>query len=81
MPINVTVGANLNGVQIGFNVTKNSDMLSDYSDLIFTNGSDNRTVAFWIENYTSVFAYVWVFDSFSINVSNNGFISRLLPLK
>jgi len=48
------------------NITYDSDMLSDYSDLRFINGTTNQTINFWIENYTSGYAMVWV----NVNVTN-----------
>lgn len=61
--INITEnsGKSFSPYQVLLNITFTANMKSDFSDLRFTNSSENGELDYWIENYTSsTRAYVWV---------------------
>jgi len=61
--INITnSGAStLTDYQVAINLTYDSDMVSDFSDIRFVNGSENTELSYWLENKTdSQWAYPWV---------------------
>lgn len=54
-------GSNLSNYTTLIYVPYDSDMKTDFSDLRFTNSTENGELSYWIENKTdSSFAYVWV---------------------
>ena len=51
----------LTNYQVKLDVSYDSDMKSDFSDLRFTNSDENKILDYWIENYaTATDATVWV---------------------
>jgi len=61
----------MDGYQLFINVTYDSDMSSDFSDLRFVNHADNSEISYWIENYTaSNFADVWLKLLIMLNTTN-----------
>ena len=65
-PINVSTATALTEYQIELYVTYDSDMASDFSDIRFTNASENDQLEYWIESKSdSSWAYVWVKGNFS----------------
>lgn len=52
-----TIGA---GTNIPLYVVKTASMQSDFSDLRFTNSSENMNLSYWIESWNSTTAKVWV---------------------
>ncbi len=61
--INITnnAGSVLSDYQMPLNITYNSHMASDFSDLRFLNGSENVSLSYWVEQKSnSNWAYVWV---------------------
>lgn len=64
--INVSTTADLTNYQIGMNVTYDSDMLANFSDLRFVNASENDELDYYIESKSdSNWAYVWVKGNWS----------------
>jgi len=62
-PINVSVssGSTVSNYQVLMNVTYDSDMNADFSDLRFVNGSENTELSYWISSkVNSSYANVWV---------------------
>lgn len=60
--ITETSGGTLANYSVLLNVSYDSDMSADFSDLRFTNSTEDGELNYWIENKTdSNFATVWVF--------------------
>ena len=55
-------GSNLNNYSVQMNITYNSNMNPDFSDIRFINGSENGELGYYIEGYVaSTSALVWVY--------------------
>jgi hypothetical protein len=69
--INITgSNTNLYNYQIKLVINKTANMNADFSDIRFTNSSDNSALSYWIENYTSTNATIWVkFDLIPASVN------------
>ncbi len=75
-PINVSVSSGYTGTnyQVKLNVTYDSDMKSDFSDLRFYNGSENTQLDYWLENKSDGnWAIVWVEVDQNITTTNYTF--------
>jgi hypothetical protein len=69
--ISVSSGTTPANYQVPMNITYDLDMLGNFSDLRFVNGSDNYELGYWIENYVdSSYANVWVKIDQNITTSN-----------
>jgi len=61
--INITNSGSsaLTDYQVAINLTYDSDMVSDFSDIRFVNGSENTELSYWLESKVdSSWAYIWV---------------------
>jgi len=66
-PIEVNTTTNLTDYQIALNITYDSDMNTDFSDIRFTDTNDNL-LPYWIEDKVdSSWAYVWVKGNWTTN--------------
>ena len=68
-PIEINSSSDLTDYQIAINVTYDSNMQTDFSDIRFTNGEENVSLDYWIEDKVDgEWAYVWVeVDSIDTN--------------
>jgi hypothetical protein len=65
IPINISTSTNLTNYQVAINLTYDSDMQTDFSDIRFSDISDNE-LPYWIENKTnSQWALIWFKGNFT----------------
>lgn len=55
---------------IAINVSYDSDMNSDFSDLRFVNASENTALDYWIQEKNTAWAYVWIEITENITTTN-----------
>jgi hypothetical protein len=68
--MSVASGSTIANYQVGLNVTYDANMNSDFSDLRFSNSTDDGLIDYWIEQKDNgAWAYVWVEIPDSINTT------------